>query len=73
MAISKTISTVTRGADLLKPQLNLSYLAAATVSIVVLMFIWKAGNYVFDRGSKLVQGNIPGVKTPDYVTALGIE
>jgi hypothetical protein len=73
MAITKTISNVTRGADLLKPQLNITYLAAATVSVVVLMFVWKMGNYVFDKGGRMVQGNVPGMNTPAFAQALGIE
>jgi hypothetical protein len=35
MAIKKTISNLGGGADLLRPQMNLTYIAAATVGIVV--------------------------------------
>lgn len=72
MAITRTISNVTRGADLLKPQLNIAYIAAATVSIVVLLFVWKMGTLIFAKGGTFVQGRIPGAATPDYNAALGI-
>jgi hypothetical protein len=72
MTIGKTLSNVTRGAELNKPELSLNYILAATVGIVVLMFAWKAGNAIFAKGNTLVQGSIPGGSTPDFKTALGI-
>jgi len=72
MAISKTISNVTGGANLLSPQLNLTYIIAATVGIVVLLFVWKAGTTIYDKGSKAVQARVPGGETPDLAAALGI-
>jgi len=70
---SKRITDVTRGANLLNPQLNLTYIMAATVGIVVLLFVWKAGTTIFDQGGKLVQRRIPGGETPDFAAALGID
>jgi hypothetical protein len=72
MAITRTLSDVTKGADLLKPQLNIAYIAAATVSIVVLLFVWKMGTLIFAKSETFVEGRIPGAAIPDYKTALGI-
>jgi len=72
MAISKMVTDATRGANLLRPELNLGYLAAATVSVIVLMFVWRAGGLIFDKGSRVVQGHIPAVQTTDYAKTLGI-
>jgi len=73
MTVTKTLTSATRGVNLIRPELSLQYLAAGTVSIVVLMFIWKAAGMIFDQGGRFVQGRVPGVKTPDYAAALGIE
>jgi len=73
MTVTRSISQATRGVNLIKPQMTLQYLAAGTVSIIVLMIIWKAGGMVFDQGGRFIQGHVPGVKTPDYAVALGIE
>ena len=72
MAITKAITDASRGANLLRPELSLGYLAAATVSVIVLMFVWRAGGIIFDKGSRVVQGHIPAVQTTDYAKALGI-
>jgi len=72
MAITKALTDATRGANLLRPELNLSYIAAGTVSVIVLMLVWKAGGLIFDKGSRVVQGHIPSVQTTDYAVALGI-
>ena len=73
MTIQKTIRQVSGGANLMKPEFSIAYLAAATVSVVVILMVWKAGNFVFAKGSRLVQGSVPGVSTPDFAAALGIE
>jgi hypothetical protein len=74
MAIKKTISNLGGGADLLRPQMNLTYIAAATVGIVVLLFVWKMGGLIFAKGTGFVESRIPGGKavTIDYKEALGI-
>jgi hypothetical protein len=72
MVVNRTLSNVTRGVDLLKPQMNLTYIAAGTVSIIVLMLIWKLGGVIFAKGSTFAQGRIPGASTPDYKAALGV-
>jgi hypothetical protein len=72
MAITKSLKNVTGGVDLLRPQMNISYIAAGTVSIIVLMLIWKLGGALFAKGDSLVQGRLTGVPAADYKTALGI-
>jgi len=72
MTITKTLSSVTRGADITKPELSLQYVVAATVGVAVLMLAWRMGGLIFNKGSTLVQGHIPGTATPDYRAALGI-
>jgi hypothetical protein len=72
MTIKKNLTDVTRGAELTKPELTLQYIVGATFGIVVLLFVWRAGNLIFSRGSTLVQGRLTGVPTTDYKTALGI-
>jgi len=72
MAITKAITDMSKGANLLRPELSLGYLAAATVSVIVLMFVWRAGGLIFEKGGRVVQGHIPSVQTTDYAAALGI-
>lgn len=72
MTIKKTLSGVTRGAELTKPELTINYLIAATIGVVVLMAAWQMGNSIFSRGSTFVQGRLSGVPAADYKAALGI-
>jgi len=72
MAITKAITDMSKGANLLRPELSLGYIAAGTVSVIVLMLVWKMGGVIFDKGGRVVQGHIPAVQTTDYAKALGI-
>lgn len=72
MAIKRSLSDVTKGADLLKPELNITYIMAATVGVVVLMVVWKLGSTIFARGGSFVESRVSGVPTTNFKTALGI-
>lgn len=72
MTVKRSLSSLTAGADITKPQLSLQYVIAATVGVAVLMLAMKLGGAIFNKGSTLVQGHLPGSPTPDYRAALGI-
>lgn len=72
MTISKTLSNVSRGADITKPELSINYVLAATLGVIVLLAAWHMGTAIFNKGSTVVQGKIPGVATTDFKAALGI-
>lgn len=72
MAISKTLTDITKGAELNKPELSMQYIVAATFGVVVLIFAWRIGGLIFAKGSTLVQSRVPGAATPDFKAALGI-
>ena len=72
MVVKKTISNITRGADLLKPKPDIQYLIAAVIGVTVIMLAYKGGQMVFDRVSMLGQSYNPYAPKPDYKNALGI-
>jgi hypothetical protein len=72
MTVKKSLESITRGADMTKPELTANYLIAATIGIVVLMAAWRMGDLIFSRGSTFVQGRVTGVPTTDFKAALGI-
>jgi hypothetical protein len=72
MVIKRTISGITKGADLLKPKPNLEYVVAAVVGVGVLMLVYKGGQILFDRFSAMGQSYNPYAPKPDYAAALGI-
>lgn len=73
MAITKALSNISKGTEFTKPELSLQYIVGATFGVIVLLFVWKAGNAIFAKGSSVVQSSIPGAtSTLDYRAALGI-
>lgn len=72
MVVKKTISSITRGADLLKPKPDIQYLVAAVIGVTVIMLAYKGGQMLFDRVSMLGQSYNPYAPKPDYKNALGI-
>ena len=72
MVVKKTISSITRGADLLKPKPDIQYIIAAVIGVTVMMLAYKGGQMVFDRFSMLGQSYNPYAPKPDYKNALGI-
>ena len=72
MVIKKTISSVTRGADLLKPKPNVEYVVAAIVGVTVLLLVYKGAQMAFDKFSMMGQSYNPYAPKPDYKSALGI-
>ena len=72
MVVTKTLSNITRGADLLKPQPNLQYVMAAIVGVGVLMLVYHGGQILFDKFTMMGQSYNPYAPKPDYKAALGI-
>ena len=72
MVVKKTLSNITRGADLLKPKPDLQYIVAAVVGVVVLMMVYKGAQMGFDRFAMMGQSYNPYAPKPDYKAALGI-
>jgi hypothetical protein len=72
MVVKKTLSNITRGADLLKPKPDLQYVVAAIVGVVVLMIVYKGAQMGFDRFAMMGQSYNPYAPKPDYKDALGI-
>ena len=72
MVVNKTLSNITRGADLLKPKPDLNYVVAAIVGVVVLMLVYKGAEMAFDKFSMFGQSYNPYAPKPDYNVALGI-
>jgi len=72
MVVKRTLSNITRGADLLKPKPDLQYVIAAVVGVGVLMLVYKGGQILFDRFSLMGQSYNPYAPKPDYKAALGI-
>jgi hypothetical protein len=72
MVVKRTISSITRGADLLKPKPDLQYVVAAIVGVGVLMLVYKGGQIVFDKFTMMGQSYNPYAAKPDYKDALGI-
>ena len=72
MVVKKTISNITRGADLLKPKPDLQYLIAAVIGVTVIMLAYKGGQMLFDKFSMVGQSYNPYAPKPDYKNALGI-
>jgi hypothetical protein len=72
MVVKKTLSNITRGADLLKPKPDLQYIMAAVVGVGVLMLVYKGGIILFDKFSMMGQSYNPYAPKPDYKAALGI-
>ena len=72
MVVKKTISSITRGADLLKPKPDLQYVMAAIVGVGVLMLVYKGGQILFDKFTLMGQSYNPYAPKPDYNAALGI-
>ena len=72
MVVSKTLSNITRGADLLKPKPDLQYVIAAIVGVGVLMMVYKGGTMLFERFQMFGQSYNPYSPKPDYKAALGI-
>jgi hypothetical protein len=72
MVVKKTISNITRGADLLKPKPDLQYIIAAVIGVTVIMMAYKGGQMLFDRMAMMGQSYNPYAPKPDYKDALGI-
>jgi hypothetical protein len=72
MVVKKTISNISRGADLLKPKPDLQYVVAAIVGVVVLMVVYKGAQMGFDKFAMMGQSYNPYAPKPDYKAALGI-
>jgi hypothetical protein len=72
MVVKRTISNITRGADLLKPKPDLQYVMAAVVGVGVLMLVYKGGQMLFDKFTMMGQSYNPYAPKPDYKNALGI-
>ena len=72
MVVKKTLSNITRGADLLKPKPDLQYIVAAIIGVSVLMLAYKGGIILFDKFSMIGQSYNPYAPKPDYKAALGI-
>jgi hypothetical protein len=72
MVVKKTLSNITRGADLLKPKPDLQYIVAAVVGVVVLMVVYKGAQMGFDKFAMMGQSYNPYAPKPDYKAALGI-
>jgi hypothetical protein len=72
MVIKRTISGITKGADLLKPKPNVEYVVAAIVGVGVLMLVYKGAEMAFAKFSSMGQSYNPYAPKPDYATALGI-
>jgi hypothetical protein len=72
MVVKKTLSNITRGADLLKPKPDLQYVVAAVVGVVVLMIVYKGAQMGFDKFAMMGQSYNPYAPKPDYKAALGI-
>jgi len=72
MVVSKTLSNITRGADLLKPKPDLQYVIAAIVGVGVLMMVYKGGTMLFEQFQLMGQSYNPYAPKPDYKAALGI-
>jgi hypothetical protein len=72
MVVKKTLSNITRGADLLKPKPDLQYVVAAIVGVVVLMIVYKGAQMGFDKFAMMGQSYNPYAPKPDYKDALGI-
>lgn len=72
MVVKKTLSSITRGADLMKPKPDLQYVAAAIVGVGVLMLVYKGGLILFDKFAMMGQSHNPYAPKPDYKAALGI-
>jgi hypothetical protein len=72
MVVKKTLSNITRGADLLKPKPDLQYVVAAMVGVVVLMLVYKGAQMGFDKFAMMGQSYNPYAPKPDYKAALGI-
>lgn len=72
MVIKRSISNITKGADLLKPKPNLEYVIAAIVGVGVLMVVYKGGQMLFDRFTTFGQAYNPYAPKPDWSAALGI-
>lgn len=72
MVVTKTLKSVTRGADLLKPKPTIEYVIAAIVGVGVLMLVYKGGQMAFDKFQMMGQSHNPYAPKPDYKDALGI-
>ena len=72
MAVKKTLSGITRGADLLKPKPDLDYIIAAIIGVGVLMLVYKGAEIVFDKFTMVGQSYNPYAPKRDYKAALGI-
>ena len=72
MAINKTLSSITRGADLMKPKPDLQYVVAAIIGVGILMLVYKGGEIIFDKFTMMGQSYNPYAPKPDYKAALGI-
>ena len=72
MVVSKTLSNITRGADLLKPKPDIQYVAAAIIGVTVLLIVYKGAQMVFERFQMFGQSYNPYAPKPDYKAALGI-
>jgi len=72
MVVKKTLSNITKGADLFKPKPDLQYIIAAVIGVTVIMMAYKGGQMLFDRMSMVGQSYNPYAPKPDYKAALGI-
>ncbi|HID20251.1 MAG TPA: hypothetical protein EYP28_04870 [Methanophagales archaeon] len=72
MGVKGAIKGMTKGADLLHPKLSLSYVLAATIAIMVLLFVIDGGKWLKGKVSRIGQGVIPQADSPDWEAKLGI-
>lgn len=73
MALKKSLSKITSGADMMRPRLQLGWLIAATFGVVAVLIVIGAGKGVFAFGKRKVEGLIPGsANTADLEAKLGL-
>ena len=72
MVVTKTLSNITRGADLLKPKPSLDYVVAAIVGVGVLLLVYNGAQIIFDKFTMIGQSYNPYAPKPDYRASLGI-
>jgi len=72
MVVKRTLSSVTRGADLMKPRPDLQYVAAAVIGVTVLLLVYKGGSVLAERVEGMIQARNPNAPKPDWAASLGI-
>jgi len=62
MAFGKAVSSVTKGADLSRPRLSLSWIVPAFIAVIVLAAVVYAALWLIDKAKAPIQGIV--AKTP---------